>query len=188
MTESSELPCAVSPEVRGRRAGRSDGDLVRAVRNGSNAAAEELVARHWDGAYRIAFAILGDPHFAEDVTQEVMVSMLAKLGRFDSRREFGPWLHRIVSNRALDWARSRARREILPRFVAPPASDSGSDPDLSEALAALPPDQRTVVVLRHLGGYGTNEIARMLGLRRGTVGSRLRRGLDQLRNELEDNR
>jgi len=91
MTESSELPCAASPKVRGRRAGRSDGDLVRAVRNGSSTAAEELVARHWDGAYRIAFAILGDPHFAEDVTQEVMVSMLAKLGRFDSRREFGPW-------------------------------------------------------------------------------------------------
>lgn len=188
MTESGELSCVASPKARGRRAGRSDGDLVRAVRNGSSAAAEELVARHWDGAYRIAFAILGDAHFAEDATQEAMVSMLAKLGRFDSRRELGPWLHRIVSNRALDWARSRARREALPSFVAPSASGSGSDPDLTEALAALPPDQRAVVVLRHLGGYGTNEIARMLGLRRGTVGSRLRRGLDQLRNDLEDDR
>jgi RNA polymerase sigma-70 factor (ECF subfamily) len=188
MTESGELLCAASPELRGRRAGRSDGDLVRAVRNGSSAAAEELVARHWDGAYRIAFAILGDPHFAEDVTQEAMVLMLAKLGRFDSRRELRPWLHRIVSNRALDWARSRARREALSRSVAPAASDSGGDPELTEALAALPPDQRTVVVLRHIGGYGTNEIARMLGLRRGTVGSRLRRGLDQLRDELEDDR
>jgi RNA polymerase sigma-70 factor (ECF subfamily) len=132
MTESSELPCAASPVVRGRRVERSDADLVRAVRNGSSAAAEELVARHWDGAYRIAFAILGDAHFAEDVTQEVMVSMLAKLGRFDSRRAFGPWLHRIVSNRALDWARSRARRDALPRLVSPPASESGGDPFLTE--------------------------------------------------------
>jgi RNA polymerase sigma-70 factor (ECF subfamily) len=111
--------------------------------------------------------------------------MLRNLGRFDVRRSFEPWLHRIVSNRALDQARARARRQEIPRLVAPSVSEAGSDPRLGEALAALPPDRRVVVVLRHVAGYGTNEIADMLGIRRGTVGSRLRRGLDQLRRELE---
>ncbi|MFT3866388.1 MAG: RNA polymerase sigma factor [Solirubrobacterales bacterium] len=181
MEETGEMRRVVP--VPGRE--RSDRDLLRAVREGSPRASEELVARHWDRAYRIAFAILGDPHLAEDVTQEAMVSMLANLGRFDRRRPFVPWLHRIVSNRALDWARARSRREEIPRLVAPPVADAGPDPALIEALAALAPERRTVVVLRHVAGYGTNEIARMLGVRRGTVGSRLRRGLDELRTELE---
>lgn len=185
MGESGELnPAALArPRARGRR---SDADLVRAVRGGSRAATEELVDRHWEGAYRIAFAILADSHLAEDVTQEAMVSMLGNLSRFDVRRAFVPWLHRIVANRALDWARVRSRREQVARLVAPPSSEEGSDPRLVEALGELPADQRAVVVLRHVAGYGTNEIARMLGLRRGTVGSRLRRGLDQMRRELEE--
>lgn len=186
MAESGELNPAALPAPSSSRGQRSDAELVRAVRGGSNAATEALVDRHWEGAYRIAFAILADPYLAEDVTQEAMVSMLGTLGRFDSQRAFEPWLQRIVANRALDWARARSRREQVPRFVAPPVSEGGSDPRLIEALAALPPDQRAVVVLRHVAGYGTNEIARMLSLRRGTVGSRLRRGLDQMRNELED--
>lgn len=184
MADSGELNVVLTPRV-DRRVDRTDGELVRKVRNGSSAATEELIDRHWDSAYRIAFAILGDPHLAEDVTQEALVSMLEKLGRFDARRPFRPWLHRIVSNRALDWARARRRREAIPRLIAPPSSDWGSDRRLIEALRALPPDQRAIVVLRHVAGYGTNEIARMLGLRRGTVGSRLRRGLDQMRIEWE---
>ena len=164
---------------------RSDEELLRAAHDGSSEAAGELVARHWDRAHRIAFAILGDAHLAEDVTQEAMLAALAGLDRFDPRRSFGPWLHRIVSNRALDSARARRRREDVHRRVAPPVSEGGNDPRLAEALATLPPDRRAVVVLRHVAGYGTNEIAAMLGIRRGTVGSRLRRGLDELRSELE---
>ena len=185
MAEAGKLSTAARLTASSSRSGRSDADLVRAMRGGSKAAAGELVDRHWDGAYRIAFAILGDRHLAEDVTQEAMVSMLGSLGRFDARRAFRPWLHRIVANRALDWARARSRREEVSRLVAPPSTDGGSDPRLVEALGELPADQRAVVVLRHVAGYGTNEIARMLGVRRGTVGSRLRRGLDQMRSELE---
>lgn len=168
------------------RPDRSDPALLSDARRGSKPAAEALVARHWDRAHRIAFGILGDAHAAEDVTQEAMLSLLANLGRFDARRPFEPWLHRIVANRALDWARGRARREQIPRLVRPAVPELGADPGLVEALAALSEEQRAVVVLRHVAGYGTNEIARLLGLRRGTVGSRLRRGLDQLRRQLEE--
>lgn len=187
MTNCEEVPVAPPVALSERHLReRSDGELLRAVRNGSDAAAEALVERHWQRAYRIAYGILGDAHFAEDVTQEAMLALLANVGRFDSRRPFEPWLHRIVTNRALDWLRQRNRRAEVAPLVAPRPSEPADDPGLASALASLSPEHRAVVVLRHLGGYGTNEIARMLGLRRGTVGSRLRRGLDQLRARLEE--
>lgn len=188
MNELSELSCkpiALGAERRSPRS-LSDRELLQEARAGSKAATERLVERHWDRAYRIAYGILRDIHVAEDVTQETMVSMLSSLGRFDTRRPFEPWLHKIVTNRALDWARARERREQIPRLVQPEVREDASNLALLEILGSLPVDQRAVVVLRHVAGYGTNEIARMLGIRRGTVGSRLRRGLDRLRSELED--
>lgn len=187
MTGLGEIqPAQRLPLSRRSRDDASDHQLIRAASDGSAAAAETLVERHWRAAYRIAYGILGDAHLAEDVTQEAMLSLLANLGRFDRRRAFEPWLHRIVSNRALDWLRVRSRRPEVAPVIAPRAGEPAADPALASALAALPAEQRVVVVLRHVGGYGTNEIARMLGLRRGTVGSRLRRGLDRLRAQLEE--
>ena len=184
MAETDEH-AAVLGEPR-RLSKKRDRDLLKEARRGSDEALEALVAQHWHRAHRIAYGILGDPHIAEDVTQEAMISVLANFGRFDTRRAFEPWLHRIVANRALDWARARARQEEISRLVAPPASAASPDPDLVAALAGLTPDHRAVVVLRFVAGYGTGEIARMLDIQRGTVGSRLRRGLDQLKTRLED--
>jgi RNA polymerase sigma-70 factor (ECF subfamily) len=154
---------------------------------------EALVERHWDRAHRIAYGILGDAHAAEDVTQEAMLSVLGSIGRFDPYRPFEPWLHRIVSNRALDWARSRQRRAEVPAGSSADvdaterlAPDDESDPRLEMALAALSPEHRAVIVLRFVAGHGPGDIARILGVPRGTVGSRLRRALDLLRTELED--
>lgn len=189
MSELSEVggqPIALGAQKGSPSSRRSDRDLLQKARAGSRAATEGLVERHWDRAHRIAYGILRDAHVAEDVTQEAMVSMLSSLSRFDTRRSFEPWLHKIVTNRALDWARARERREQIPRHVQPATHEDSSSLALLESLGALPVDQRAVVVLRHVAGYGTNEIARMLGVRRGTVGSRLRRGLDRLRSELED--
>lgn len=184
MAKSDENAAVLGePRLLGRK---RDRDLLKEARKGSDEALEALVAQHWHQAHRIAYAILGDSHMAEDVTQEAMISVLANLGRFDTRRAFEPWLHRIVANRALDWARARARHQELSRRVAPPTSVAPPDPDLIAALAELTPDHRAVVVLRFVAGYGPEEIARMLGVRRGTVGSRLRRGLDQLKTTLED--
>ena len=102
------------------------------------------------------------------------------LDRFDRRRPFAPWLHRIVVNRAIDWARREAlRREVGddPASTEPrPRPPQQVGDELMEALAQLPPEQRAVVVLRHLLEYTPGEIARMLELPRGTVNSRLRRG------------
>jgi RNA polymerase sigma-70 factor (ECF subfamily) len=161
----------------------SDADLVRRALAGSSAAVEQLFERHWDDAHRAAYWIVHDAAAAEDVAQEAFLAVLGALDRFDRRRAFGPWLRRAVVNRAIDHARARtARREVGMHSLAEqtaPAIES-PDPELLAALAALPVDQRAVVVMRHVLGCTPTEIAAALALPRGTVNSRLRRGLDAL--------
>jgi RNA polymerase sigma-70 factor (ECF subfamily) len=168
---------------------RSDADLVRAALEGSRSAVEQLFERHWDDAHRAAYWIVHDGAAAEDVAQEAFLAVLGALDRFDRRRPFGPWLRRAVVNRAIDHARARtARREVGAELVgerAAPAVES-PDPALLAALAALPVDQRAVVVMRHVLGCTPTEIAAALALPRGTVNSRLRRGLDALGEALAD--
>ena len=154
---------------------------------------EALFREHWPRAYRAAYLVVHDGAAAEDIAQEAMLSAIRTLDRFDRRRPFGPWLHRIVVNRAIDWVRARALRaeadEPSLGLAAAGRADEGepySQPVLA-ALGELSPDHRAVIVLRHLLEYSPREIARMLDLPRGTVNSRLRRGLDQLADRLEVN-
>ena len=165
----------------------SDAALVRAAQRGSERAVEELFARHWPDAYRTALLIAHDRAAAEDIAQEAFLSALRALPRFDRRRPLRPWLHRIVVNRAIDWSRARTlRRESGSDAAEAPderARDVVSD-EVGAALAALSPDHRAVIVLRYLLEYTPGEIAKLLDLPRGTVNSRLRRGLDELRPRL----
>jgi RNA polymerase sigma-70 factor (ECF subfamily) len=115
--------------------------------------------------------------------QESFLAAVRALDRFDRRRPFGPWLHRIVVNRAIDWARARALRRELSAEFEPAADERESSENaraLAEGLAGLQPEHRAVIVLRYLLDYTPGEIARLLDLPRGTVNSRLRRGLDRL--------
>jgi RNA polymerase sigma-70 factor, ECF subfamily len=168
--------------------------LIRAAQNGSEEALERLFRRHWPAAHRAAYLIVHDGAAAEDIAQEAFLSAIRALDRFDRRRAFGPWLNRIVVNRAIDWARARAlRREVgsddlaETAAAAPAASDAPSG-DLVAALATLSPEHRAVVVLRYLLEYTPGEIADLLGLPRGTVNSRLRRALDTLETGLGEER
>jgi RNA polymerase sigma-70 factor (ECF subfamily) len=162
--------------------------LVRAAQRGSAEAFAELFRRHWPKAHRAAWLVVHDATAAEDVAQEAFLSAVRSLDRFDRRRPFGPWLHRIVVNRAIDYARARElRREVADAGVEPAVVDVAGAPgdDVMAALAALPPDQRAVIVMRHLLGFTPGEIATALGLPRGTVNSRLRRGLDGLQEVVQ---
>jgi RNA polymerase sigma-70 factor, ECF subfamily len=166
----------------------SEPALVRAAQRGSAEAFAELFRRHWPRAHRAAWLVVHDATAAEDVAQEAFLAAVRSLDRFDRRRPFGPWLHRIVVNRAIDYARARElRREVADAGIEPAVLDRAGAPgdDVLAALAALPPDQRAVIVLRHLLGFTPGEIAAALGLPRGTVNSRLRRGLDGLQGAVE---
>lgn len=172
---------------------RRERSLVRAAQRGSHEAFAELFRRHWRSAHRAAFLVVHDDAAAEDIAQEAFISAIRSLDRFDRRRPFGPWLHRIVVNRAIDWTRARkARREVSGEVfetlepVAPDVDMAAlADSDrVVEALRSLGPEHRAVVVLRHLLEYTPGEIAELLDMPRGTVNSRLRRGLDALASVL----
>jgi len=165
---------------------------VRGAQAGSVPDLEALFREHWPRAHRAAFLVVQDASAAEDIAQEAFLAAIRALDRFDRRRPFGPWLHRIVVNRAIDWARARALRaevggDALEERAAPAAQ--GGDPysePTAAALASLSPEHRAVIVMRHLLEYTPGEIAELLELPRGTVNSRLRRGLDQLRERLPE--
>jgi RNA polymerase sigma-70 factor (ECF subfamily) len=163
---------------------------VRGAQAGSVSDLEALFRDHWPRAYRAAYLVVHDAAAAEDIAQEAFLAALRALDRFDRRRPFGPWLHRIVVNRAIDWTRARAlRREVGDDQLA--ATEARPDPPrralaegMAVALADLSPEHRAVIVLRYLLEYTPGEIAELLELPRGTVNSRLRRGLDQLGERL----
>jgi RNA polymerase sigma-70 factor (ECF subfamily) len=153
---------------------------------------EELFTRHWSSCYRAAALVTGDRTAAEDIAQEAFLAALRALPRFDARRPLRPWLHRIVVNRAIDFSRARALRGEVSADAAADAvaDDAIAGPafgdDVIAALGRLGPEQRAVIVMRYVLDLTPGEIASALDLPRGTVNSRLRRGLDSLAEVMGD--
>jgi RNA polymerase sigma-70 factor (ECF subfamily) len=168
------------------RAGRDERARTRGAQRGSVSDLEALFRTHWPRAYRAAYLVTHDAAAAEDIAQESFLAAIRALDSFDRRRPFGPWLHRIAVNRAIDWTRARRLRSELELSEALPAPNPTEAPesDTLAALARLSPEHRAVIVLRYLLDFTPGEIAETLDLPRGTVNSRLRRGLDALGEEL----
>ncbi len=149
---------------------------------------EHLFRTYWPGAHRAAYLVVRDWTASEDIAQEAFLGAVRSLDKFDRTRPFGPWLHRIVVNRSIDWCRRRAaRHEVSDTRTGPEPAAAETDPpdpylrdQVVEALGSLSPEHRAVVVLRYYLEYTPGEIAGVLELKRGTVNSRLRRALDQL--------
>ncbi len=159
---------------------------MRGAQRGSVSDLEALFRTHWPRAFRAAYLVTHDAAAAEDIAQESFLAAIRALDGFDRRRPFGPWLHRIAVNRAIDWTRARrlrAEAELSESLAAPEEVGAPHD-DVLAALARLTPEHRAVIVLRYLIELTPGEIAETLGLPRGTVNSRLRRGLDALQEEL----
>ena len=158
---------------------------IRGAQRGSVSDFEALFREHWPRAYRAAYLVVHDAAAAEDIAQESFLAAVRALDRFDFRRPFGPWVHRIAVNRAIDWARARALRAETAEQDLPAPDPPELDDRMLPALASLDPDHRAVIVLRYLLEYTPGEIAELLEVPRGTVNSRLRRGLDKLKERLE---
>jgi RNA polymerase sigma-70 factor, ECF subfamily len=157
---------------------------------------DEVVREHADRVYRLAFRLSGNRSDAEDLTQETFVRVFRSLADY-SPGTFEGWLHRITTNLFLDMVRrrQRIRFDALPadapeRLASAEAGperayeENNLDPEIQGALDALPPDFRAAVVLCDLEGLSYEEIAATLGIKVGTVRSRIHRGRVLLRDSL----
>ena len=167
---------------------RSDAKLVELARRGARDAAGELFSRHWPAAWRAAYAVTGRRAMADDVAQDAFERAFAALSRFDERRPFAPWLHRIVVNRSLDLLRSERRLVGDAELANLEWRDlEAGDQELLTLVGGLSLQRRIVVVLRYGLGYSPSAIADLLDLPVGTVNSRLARALEDLRAAHEVN-
>ncbi len=187
-----DVPTAAAEDLRGTAAFDATGDPA------AMPSWDELVRQHADRVYRLAYRLSGNQHDAEDLTQETFIRV------FRSVRDYQPgtfegWLHRITTNLFLDMVRRRARirMEALPEdYDRVPADqptpeqiyhDARLGPDLQAALDSLPPEFRAAVVLCDIEGLSYEEIGATLGVKLGTVRSRIHRGRQALRDHLAAN-
>jgi RNA polymerase sigma-70 factor (ECF subfamily) len=162
-----------------------DADLVRAATAGDRDALDALLTRHVDRLHAVCRRICGSDA-AFDATQNALVAITRSIARFDGRAAFSTWSHRIAVNAALDEVRGAKRRAVPASDhleLHDPPTDPGTGPervvdrlDLDAALAALPVDFRTAVVLRDVADLDYAEIAAVLDVPIGTVRSRIARG------------
>jgi RNA polymerase sigma-70 factor (ECF subfamily) len=179
--------------------------LATAAHAGDRDAFGELFKLLYPRVHRTVWGMLGDEAEAHDVCQEAWIKAWRSRERFNFESTFSTWIHRIAVNTTLDAL--RRRRRLGARFLRllsggrdgdspPDPPDAGGDnparrlrrkelgATIEQAVAGLPDDQRTVLVLREYEGYSYNEIARLVGCRPGTVMSRLHLARRKLQTRL----
>lgn len=161
---------------------------------------EQIVQDHSARVFRLAYRLTGNRHDAEDLTQDVFVRVLRSLDRYEPGN-FDGWLHRITTNLFLDGARrrQRIRMDAMGDDASRVPGSSEIEPergfehgnldlDIQQALDALAPEYRAAVVLCDIEGLSYEEIAVTLGIKLGTVRSRIHRARAQLRTQLAHRR
>lgn len=184
----------------------SDQELVEQIKAGEEASLEVLLGRYQDKVYRLALSFTRNPADAEEVLQDVFLTVYRKIASFEGRSAFSTWLYRITVNTALMKLRGRGPvqesiDEYLPQFTkdgrhARMAVDFTQGPEtlllrkerervLREAIEGLPPDYKIVLVLRDLEGLSNDEVAEIVGDSVLAVKARLHRARLALRGRLE---
>jgi RNA polymerase sigma-70 factor, ECF subfamily len=166
-----------------------DAGLASAAAGGDRRALEQLLDRHADRVHAICRRVVAHPEDALDATQEALIAIARGIGRFDGRSAFTTWMYRVATNAALDELRRRSRRPVpldAPPELTTPSAEGSVDArlDVDRALATVPEEFRTAVVLRDLADLDYPEIADVLDVPVGTVKSRISRGRQALREAL----
>ena len=173
--------------------GMNDGALVAAIRNGNQEAMAELYDRYSSVVYAVALRVLGDTSAAEDVLQEIFMQLWRKPGAFDaSRGNLAPWLAVITRNRAVDVLRKRRPQSELEDTTLTVDPDFAGEADrglivekVRSALQAMSSQQRSALEMAYFEGYSHSEISAKTGEPLGTIKTRIRSGLMQLRKLVE---
>lgn len=181
----------------------STADALAGVTSQDDLTWQGIVEQHAGRVYRLAYHLTGNQHDAEDLTQDVFVRVFNSLSQYKPGT-FEGWLHRITTNLFLDRMRrkSRIRFDFMADDDASVATGDSFDrnersgqpeeafemahlgADIVAALAELPPEYRAAVVLSDIEGLSYEEIAATLGIKLGTVRSRLSRARARLRESL----
>jgi RNA polymerase sigma-70 factor, ECF subfamily len=180
----------------------TDTAAVALARGGDSDAFRGLVERHSRAVYRLAHRMTGNPQDAEDVVQETFLKAYRQLGRFESRANFGTWLHRIAVNCSIDVIRGRKHQETghdaadLETFDS--ADDLRVDPSperlmlstevqerVGRAMEGLTHMERAAFVLRHFEGQSIDDISRTLGLKTNATKHSIFRAVRKMRAALE---
>jgi len=181
----------------------TDAAAVALARDGDSEAFRALVERHSRAVFRLAHRMTGNASDAEDVVQETFLKAYRQLSRFESRANFGTWVHRIAVNCSIDLIRARPHREAghdssdLEQFGAAEAAEAGRpSPErlmlsaevqqrISSAMTALSQMERAAFVLRHFEGRSIEEISRALGLKTNATKHSIFRAVKKMRQALE---
>jgi RNA polymerase sigma-70 factor (ECF subfamily) len=167
--------------------------LVERVRRGEPAAFDELAGRYLRRAFSVAYRLMGQREDAEDLVQEAFIAVLEKIHTFQAGRPFSPWFFRILVNRGINARKHRLLRQVdeIPESASSSLASPEKEAERAElrggvtaALDSLPDRQRTVVRLFELEGFGSPEIAEILGISEGTVRWHLHEARKTLRQAL----
>ena len=183
---------------------QTDAATVALARDGDSEAFRALVERHGRAVFRLAHRMTGNPSDAEDVVQETFLKAYRQLGRFESRANFGTWLHRIAVNCSIDLMRSRAHRESghdtkgLEQLgaVSEVHDTRQKTPErlmlstevqerVNAAMGGLSQMERAAFVLRHFEGQSIEEISHALGLKTNAAKHSIFRAVRKMRLALE---
>lgn len=168
--------------------------LVAKIRGGDVGAYEALVRRHRDRIFRIALRMLGNPHDADDVAQEVVIQLWTAVVGFADTARFSTWLYRVVINRCLNHQRRSPRTRPLADEVDHPVVAAAEESVIAAqratataaAIAALPDEQRAALVLHQMEGLSYAEVAGVLKVSEAVVRGRLARARRTLLVQLRE--
>ena len=166
----------------------TDQQLIQDAAQGNTQAFTVLYERYRDWVYRLAWRFTGDQDLALDVLQDTWMYVLKKLPTLELTAKLTTFLYPAVRNLSLNAIQAKKRfigtSDVLEELPASPSySQEPNLEDLAEVLSALPRDQRQVVLMRFVDDMTINEIAQTLGIRDGTVKSRLHHALEKLRQD-----
>jgi len=181
----------------------SDETLATKILNGDTGAFEELLTRYDRMVYKVAYRMMGQKEEAEDIAQEVFVTVYRKIGLFDPTQKFSAWLYRITVNTCISRLRSRSKPDLTPfdeTFIPDriPGNRNGYDPlvvleqkelrqQIWQAMLNLSENYRAMLILRYQMGLSNQEIAETLGIKKDNVEVGMHRARKALRQQLAVN-
>jgi len=179
----------------------NDADLIEGIRRGEEGAFELLLERYRSRVFRLAMRFSGERAEAEEVTQEVFLTVHQKLDRFEGKSAFSTWLYRVAVNASLMRLRRQSRTETVPldSMDSEAVFDDSEAPSpdghiiteqslaiIEKAMEKMPADLKTVLILRDIENFSNDETAEILELTTAAVKTRLHRAREYLRARLGD--